>query len=490
MSISEFISKHADFVTGSLSCFDRIIFKGYLPIHHPQGIEAFLGQRGILLKDFKKFVIQQYTSIKEHAVQMATRLGRPYQYLSGSHRKEEMARKIAEKDGITKGLVCVFSIVEQAHSFRLAYGEGRPRLVSIQPRVLCLYFYFMDEELGLVHVRVQTWFPFAIQIYVNGHEWLARQLDKRHIRYERMDNAFVKLDGAATIQGLANRFPRLKWTRILDRLAKKTNPHLGKMLGSMSYYWCIDQAEYSTDIMFSDPVRFMSLYDRLLRHATITFGADDVMHFLGRKLSGNFKGDVLGRFVRRWPGARIKHSMKRNWIKMYNKEGRVLRIETVINQPREFKIRRKGIRNGNEVTGWFPMAKRVANMERYAEVSLTANKRYIQALSAIDDPTAAFRFLHELGSRKKEKGKSVRALNPLSEVDAQLLNAVFRGEHTLRGFKSNEIMSLLGWRRGQTVEERRRQSARLNRLLGVLRGHKLVSRIPHTRRYKITERGY
>jgi hypothetical protein len=226
-----------------------------------------------------------------------------------------------------------------------------------------------------------------------------------------------------------------------------------------------------------------------LRHATIAFKADDVMHFLGRKLSGHFQGDVTGRFVSRWPGARIKHSMKRNWIKMYNKAGHVLRIETVINQPREFKIRRKGIRNGIEVTDWFPMAKRVGNMERYAEVSLTANTRYIQALSAIDDPTAAFRFLHELGSRKKENGKSVRALNPFSEVDARLLSAVFRGEYALRGFKSGEIMSLIGWRKGQTVEEKRRQSARLNRLLGVLRGHNLIARIPRTRRYRITKRG-
>jgi hypothetical protein len=248
----------------------------------------------------------------------------------------------------------------------------------------CLYYYFIDAELGLMHVRVPTWFPFAIQMYVNGHEWLARQLDKRHLGYKRADNAFVELDDSAATQRLSNRFPRLKWTRILDRLAKQTNPHLGKLLGSLSYYWCIDQAEYSTDIMFSDTARFGALYEQLLRHATITFGADDVMHFLGRKMSGNFQGEVHSRFVRRWPGARIKHSMKRNWIKMYNKEGRVLRIETVINQPREFKIRRKGIRHGCEVTGWFPMAKRVANMERYAEVSLTANTRYMQALKPID----------------------------------------------------------------------------------------------------------
>jgi hypothetical protein len=99
---------------------------------------------------------------------MAAKLSRPYQCLAGPHRKEELARQIAERDGIATELVCVFSIVEQAHSFRLAYGEGRPRLVSIQPRVLCLYYYFMDEELGLLHVRVPTWFPFAIGYMSTG----------------------------------------------------------------------------------------------------------------------------------------------------------------------------------------------------------------------------------------------------------------------------------------------------------------------------------
>jgi hypothetical protein len=162
------------------------------------------------------------------------------------------------------------------------------------------------------------------RIYVNGHE--SRQLDKRGMRYERAEDAFVKLDDVEKVQRLSNRFPRLSWVRILDRLAKIPNPHLGKMLDDMSYYWYIDKAEYSTDIMFSDFARFASLYDRLLRHATIAFKADDVMHFLGRKLSGNFQGDVTGRFVRRWPGARIKHVMKRNWIKMYNKEGRINRF--------------------------------------------------------------------------------------------------------------------------------------------------------------------
>lgn len=97
-----------------------------------------------------------------------------------------------------------------------------------------------------------------------------------------------------------------------------------------------------------------------------------VVTFLGKKLHGNFKGEVITGLKVRQAGARVKHRIKGNWIKMYDKYGLVLRIETVINQPREFKVFRQGIRQGQLVYGWFPMAKRVTNLPRYFEISVAA----------------------------------------------------------------------------------------------------------------------
>ena len=174
-----FIEKHAAKIIGTLGCFDRLIFKGHLmALCHPQGMEKFFRYHDILFKDLKHFLPEQAQRIKAHAEGYAARQGRPFLYLSGRTDKEDLARRIATRDDVTDGLVCVLSAVEPCRSFKLAYGEGCPRIVSADRKCLFLYLYFIDREFGFLHVRIQSWFPFTIQVYVNGHEWLARRLDR------------------------------------------------------------------------------------------------------------------------------------------------------------------------------------------------------------------------------------------------------------------------------------------------------------------------
>src|SRR5581483_385283 len=111
--------------------------------------------------------------------------------------------------------------------------------------------------------------------------------------------------------------------------------------------WVIDQAEYSTDVLFKGRQALAGLYPRLLDHAALNFSAQDILGFLGRRLHPRFDGEVLTECKKdRWPGARVKHRVKNNWLKMYDKFGCVLRVETVINNPREFKVRRRVVRQG------------------------------------------------------------------------------------------------------------------------------------------------
>jgi len=484
-----FITKHSEKITGTLSCFDRVLFKGYLPIRDPKSMAMFLYRRGLLLKDFKGFVTRCSAEVKQHAVKLAERTKRPFIYLTSSPRKEDRAREIAKRDGITEGLVCVFSIVEQAQSFKLCYGKDKPKLAAAWPRCLCLYFYYIDRDFGLIHIRLQTWFPFVIQVYVNGHEWLARRMDRHGVTYEKIENAFRTLGDPARAQRFADHFMRLNWPRLLDVFARRVNPHLGKLLAGMGYYWVIDQAEYATDLLFRDCASLRGLYPNLLKHATVCFSAEDVMTFLGRKLYGHFQGDVRNEFTRRWPGARVKHRMKGNWIKMYDKHGCVLRVETVINHPHEFRVRRQGIRRGREVVDWFPMAKRVTNLWRYAEVALAANRRYIEALSVVDDPTASYRLLDQICEPVTRNGRRYRALNPLAPRDLQLFLSVLRGEHFLHGFQSRDFAQGLACPKPSSPGQRRSLAARLNRLLRLLRAHGLIAKIPHTRHYRPTLRG-
>jgi hypothetical protein len=274
----------------------------------------------------------------------------------------------------------------------------------------------------------------------------------------------------------------------LDTFARRVNPLLKELLSGYSYYWVADQFEYATDVMFTDPRALEGLYPKLLEHATLCFSAEDVLVFLGRKLNGHFKGEVLNDCKKRRQGARVKHRMKENWIKMYDKFGSVLRIETVINRPYEFRVRRQGIRAGHKVMGWFPMAKGVANMPRYAEVCRAANRRYLDALGVVNDPGQALEELPSLAQPVRKNGKSHRGFNPWSREDIGLFTAILRGEHTLHGFRNRDIRRHLFGPKAYP-HQKRRQSARVSRLFRILHVHRLIAKIPRSHRWRVTHRG-
>lgn len=451
-------------------------------------MERFMNHQGLLLKEFKGFVMKHSERLKQHARAMAVKSARPYIPLNGQIRKEDKARKIAESDGITQGLVCILTAVEACQSFRVVPGEKRPRLVSARRKCLCLYFYFIDPEFGFMHLRIPTWFPFTIQIYLNGHDWLAGKLDRHGIEYHKLENAFLWIDNPKRAQRFSEKLAKKNWPRILGALAQRFNPLLGDLLQPMAYYWIVEQAEYATDVMFQSHAVLKPLYQELLKHATLCFGAEDVMTFLGRKLHGSFEGEVGNRYKKRWPGARVKHRMKENGIKMYDKHGSVLRIETVINHPYEFKVRRQGRRKGKAVVGWFPMAKGVANLYRYAEVSHAANSRYLQALCAVDDPAQAQRHVQKLATAISRNGRSYRGFNPAAKKDVDLFAAVMRGEHAIMGFRNRDILRQLFTNiKDQNILPR--LSAKISRLLKLLHVHRLIAKIPRSRRWRVTLKG-
>jgi hypothetical protein len=488
-AVDQFITKHRDKIVGTISCFDRILFKGHLPLGWPGAMEGFLARKGRLIKDFGRFVNRHSERIKQHARAMAQRWGRPYIHLSGPIRKEDRVQAIRRRDKITDGLVCILAAVEACQSFKLAYGKGKPHLVSARRKCLCLYFYFVDREFGLMHIRITSWFPFMVQVCINGHDWLARKMDRHHIGYRQVDNAFLAIDDPARAQRLADRFVHKNWPRVLSAFARRVNPLMNNLLSGLDYYWVTQQAEYATDVMFRSPVALSGLYDPLLKHATARFGAEDVMTFLGRKLTGNFAGDVGTNYKTRWPGVRVRHRMKENGIKMYNKQGSVLRIETTINRPHEFKVRRRGTRQGRKVMDWFPMPKGVAYLFRYQEVSRAANHRYLNALAVVEDPAPAHQQMHALARPVRHHDRPHRGFNPADREDVRLFAVVMRGEHLLHGFANRDIRSRLFSAVNDPIQSRR-QAGRVSRLLKRLHVHALIARIQRTRRWRVTRKGH
>jgi hypothetical protein len=485
--MDKFLKSYQHNTTGIISVFDRIIFKGYLPIRTATNADDFLSRHGVLLKDFKAFTKSHTELLKNHAIAIAQKANRPYEYRSHVKGKDAYAKAIMQRDAITDGLVCVIACNEENHSYALRYGKGRPVLMPVSPQCLTFYFYYIDRHFGLMHIRLSTWLPFNIQMYINGHEWLARQMSTHHICFEQRDNAFTTINDCSAAQRIADKLPHLPWEKILHAFAKRVNPLLKTILKNMEYYWVIDQAEYATDVMCRDRSWLDVLYIKWQKHAAVCFQAIDIMRFMGRKRFGTSKGAIITDVKAGLTMTRVKHRVHGNWIKMYNKNGIVLRIETVINRPGEFRVFKIG--HGKKPGYFQAMRKGVTNMHRFAAIGLRANSAYLDALANVEDPVGVYREIARICEPVKKEGRYARPLNPLRENDRRLFEAVIRGEHHIHGFKAKEIGELLGVVYPTLPVERRRQCAKVNRKLRLLRSHGLITRHGRSRRYRITEMG-
>jgi hypothetical protein len=489
-----FTQKFAAAIVNVLGCFDRVIFQGHLPFGNDYHLNQFVdGVLRIRRVDFLPLVEKLSQELVDLGKTMAAEAGAVDDYLEGHRRKEDLVRKILQKRRISEGLVAVLCFKETCRGVKLAKGAGRPRLYYSKRPQRVLYYYVLDPHFGLMHLRVQTFFPFTVQVSVNGHEWLAQQMVGHHLGFDQHDNAFVQLDDAAQAQQIADGFPHLPWTKILDRWAKPLLRPLTQRpwLKRLPYYWVIDQAEFSTDVRFRSRAELAELYPRLLEHALLQFSAADILTFLGRKLDPRFQGEVLTDGKKeRWPGARIKQRMKNNWLKMYDKFGLLLRIETVINQPREFRVRRPCTRQGTTQMAWLPMNKGVSNFYHYHEVAQAANTRYLNALAVVDMPSATRKQLDRVCEPVQYHHHRQRGLNLLQAQEQRLFLAVLRGDHLLNGFRNRDLAEHLYPRPTQDGQEQRRRTAQISRQMQLLRAHGLIAKIPHSYRYKVTAKGH
>lgn len=492
-----FLEKHADSLKGILSGFDRILFRGLLfPLVYPKGFDGFLGGHGILYKDFKPFVKRVSHCLSEHAKDVAEAQGRPYHYIrSASLSKEDFARSIMEHDHIEEGLICVLACVEPCQSFSIRKNAKTKQLdlVSEPRKCLHLYFYYVDPEFGFMHVRLQTWFPLNIQVCLNGREYLAKQLDRQGIGYEKRDNCFTHIDDLPRAQKLLDQLEKRRWVRILSRFARKVNPLLSGRnplhLDLRDYYWTARQSEHAMDLMFKDRKSLQAIYPQLVRHAITDFGSEDVMRFLGRRTNSRFNGEVSSNIKTRDEGVRIKHWVEENSIKMYDKQGTVLRIETTINNPQRFKVRRKVTRQGEEVMAWVKMRKGVADLRRRAEICRASNERYLQALAVVGASAPTRHLIDRVSKRVTRHGRAYRALRPLEMQEATAFSAFLSGEFLVQGFRNKDIRHKLYPLADRRDGERKRAAGRITRLFRLFRAHGLIKKISHTTYYRVTAKG-
>jgi hypothetical protein len=238
------------------------------------------------------------------------------------------------------GLVHVISAMEACDAYK-PWHDKQTHKTYLRPhsgKCLHYYFYFMDAELGLIYLRVPTYCPFRLQFYCNGHSWLARQLTAAGIGFAMADNAFVRIDDWQRAQDLADGFSPDRLHRVLDRYAAQCCPVLEAF--GQTYHWSLMQVEYATDLVFRSATTLGPLYEQLTRQS-VSVKAEQIATFLGRQITPQLAQELGSQFSTRIEGTCIKHRFGDASIKMYDKFGQILRIETTTNDVSFFKHHRK-----------------------------------------------------------------------------------------------------------------------------------------------------
>jgi hypothetical protein len=501
--MNAFVQRRGSTVMGMISGWDRLRFRGTLRmLAHVTGLLNFLCFTRHLLKDFGQYALQLSRQVRADSLAVAEAAGRPVVHLKcPSVNKEEMALQIAKRDGIRQGLIAVLTAVEPCWSYDIQSDRAKGRLELIRSYRKCqhLYHYQIHPVFGFMHVRLQTWLPFNLHVCLNGREWLARQMDRTGIAYRRADNCFTHIADLPAAQALADAQVTFDWATALGELAPTVNPALKSIIRgyNIPYYWSLDQSEWASDVMFRSPAELAALYPAIVRHGIESFGSPDVMRFLGRpvpasgQVNGNFQGEVVSDYRRRPEGVRVKHRVNHNAIKVYDKAGLLLRVETTLNNMRDIRAPRVVEVDGQPGIVHRPMRKGVADMPRRAEVSQASNRRYLEALAAVETPLPLKTLTDKLSQPVRWKQQSVRGLNLLGTQDAALLAAVGRGEFLISGFRNRDLQGLLlpQVQSGDDPAERRCRSGQMTRKLRMLRAHGLIQKVPHTHRYLVSKKG-
>ena len=482
MGLTLLTERHANRIAGVLSCWDRVLVFGTLPkICYAEGMTSYLYERKIRIFDYAKFAEPFRNALRENAEGLAADNGIEIEFLRKRNvRKEERVKEILSQRGDHPGLVCILSAMEPCSTYKPWHNKatGKTFLLPDDGKCLHYYFYFVDQELGLGYVRVPTWLPCRLQIYFNGHHWLASRLRKCKIDFTLLDNAFVEIADWTRAQPIANGLEIKRLHQRLDEFARQFCP-IHRSFG-VTYHWSVDQCEYATDIVFKRQADLAALYGNLTRTAIHTVRPDNIATFLGRKLNAQYEGELGNRFNIRIEGTRIKHTMGPVSLKLYDKFGLILRIETTVNDLTFFKhYREVEHRDGAKETKWASMQKTIYSLPALRETLEAANRRYLEFLSTLEDPRNGRDKLDKLSQSVQNEGRSYPGFNLFDSDDDTLFRVIARGEFNISGMQNKTLRRFLP----------NKTTGQMSRLLKRLRVHGLIKKVGHAYKYYLTRFG-
>ena len=497
--MKDFLQRFGHLVLGVLHGFDRMRFRGSKrQLCHVGGMMSWLAHQRILLKDYRAFTKDTTLSLCR-AIEAPAEQAGLYRYLNNSQdSKEETALQMAAEQGRTEGSIAVLGCVEPCQTLNVRGNHQSKKLELRAELTKCkhYYHYYLDPCYGLRYTRLQTWFPFTRHAGLNGRDWLAQQLTQAGIDFTKKDNCFTWIRDFEAAQRLADRQQTTDWSTLLAGWMRESQPDADTFLACpVPYYWSLETGEYATDFAFRSAADLSQIYPRLVQHAYATLQSTDLLRFMNYRVRqdgqpyANLAGEVTTRIKELVEGTCVKHQVCGNQLKMYDKFGQVLRLETLLRNLRDFKVYRSKEGDPDGPKEYLRMRQGVADLHGRAEVSRKVNERYAASLATVENPTPLGELTKELGQRVTWRGRKARALNPLAAEDVAVFEAVSRGENFLSGFRNRDLRASLFGEVEVSAAEAKRQSAKVTRWLRLLRAHGLIAKIPKTHRYQVTAQG-
>lgn len=491
------LEQNKEKINGILETFDRMIINGYiLQLCNYRQFLYYLIQNNIKLKDFDKFALSQTESLCNHINEYIKENNCETIYLnSGKIDKSEIVENELNKNSKQLGLITALSTVEICNTMTVKPNHETQQLEVTSKPTKCkhYYFYYNDSEFGLMYLKIQTWFPYNVQIYINGREYLSKLLDKNNVKYEMYNNSFSYIEDFDKAQELANNILNQKISSSFDGLIKQINnllPNITKIF-SASYYWCIDQCEFATDINFKSRSDLENIYKTLVETTYFAFSSEDIYSFFGRNISRIHKfskGEIVSDLRHRYQGYRIKFKINNNQIKIYDK-GNNLRIEVTINNPKDFKVmkeKEKIIEHKKIVKEkvWTPMGKSIANLYRYVEISKSIIKRYIDALPKVDLNRPTLKEIKNVSNKIEVNKKVITGFNLLNNETLKILQVISNGKYLINGFTNKSI-------RNEIFDNSDSEYIinKTTRLLYKLKAHGIIKKVARKNKYYLTTNG-
>jgi hypothetical protein len=486
-------------IKGVVEGFDRIVFKGFLlPLCHAAGMQLFLMKQGVLNKNYKDWVQERSAIIIRDAEEFTrTQCGYDVEYLPSYHiRKEEAAHERQKKAGIQSGLIGAWSCVESCSTFKAAYDKtaGFPQIKPNSSRCKHIYFYYDHEDYGFMSVRLQTWAPYEVQIAMNGREWLKRLLDKDGVKYVLEGNKFLDIEDYDHAQVLLNSQLDTRWVETLSGFIPGVFPSMRIVTGDcFSYTWTLWQSEWAKDYIFHDPQVLGQEMNHLLRHAFITGTSDRVLRYMGHPVRANGQPhwaadpELMTRVNLWYDGARIRHWVNKNSLKLYNEQN-VLRFEFTMNDPSKFRIYRTVEGSDSDDKKFLPMRKGIADIPVRTQICSSRIKNFTEQIATLEENVSVGEILSKVSKAVTSGGKRYRALD-VTGKDLELLQAVADPKFNVDAITNKHLQMELGNSKWANNHTGRSLSARIGRHLRLLREHGLIKKLPNQHRYTLTAKG-